>query len=401
MGSLRIREMGRRTLPASESQGVLLDLIYGAVADPERWPEVLTLVSDYVGAVGGMLVYNAQPGTNQNRNLIILGRLADEYTPTFHKHHVWNPWTLAMRDVPFGQATICGSLIERRIVHKTAFYADILQPQGIADLICVSHRAMAQDGGIGGLAFAVPPHETDRADENVRRVQRLSPHLGRALDATLRLGRLADGTRQLARVLQLMPNPALLLDGKARVTLVNPAAESLLRAGDGLTLDRDGGLRLAAALPSETTALSRALAQALAVASGTGAELGGPVRLSRPSGAPPLLLLPVPLPPPAFALWDLLEPTRVLVLIVDPSAQSRATVAAIQTAFALTPAEARVAVLIGSGRSGPETAAMLGISPSTVKTHLKRCFEKTGVHSQVALARILGALPIDPSIDGS
>jgi DNA-binding CsgD family transcriptional regulator len=392
--------MGRRTSSASGSHGFLLDLVYGAVAEPDRWPEVLTRVSDYVGAVGGMLVYNAPPGSSQNQNLIILGRLADEYTPTFHKHHVWNPWTLAMCNVPFGKATICGSLVERRIVHKTPFYADVLQPQGIADLMCISHQAMAQDGGIGGLAFGVSPHETDRADENVRRLQRLTPHLGRALDATLRLGRLADGTRQLARVLQLMPNPALLLDGKGRITLANPAAESLLRTNDGLMLDRDGGLRLAAALPAETAALSRALAQAAAVASGAGAELGGPLRLTRPSGAAPLLVLPVPLPPPDFALWELLEPARVLVLIVDPSAPSRATAAAIQTAFGLTASEARVAVLIGSGLSGPATAAMLGISPSTVKTHLKRCFEKTGVHSQVGLARILGALPIDPSIGG-
>jgi DNA-binding CsgD family transcriptional regulator len=231
-------------------------------------------------------------------------------------------------------------------------------------------------------------------------LQRLTPHLGRALDATIKLGHLADGTRQLTRVLQLMPNPALLLDGKGRITLANAAAEALLRTGDGLALDRDGGLQLAAALPAETVALTRALAQALAVASETGSELGGPLRLTRPSGAAPLLLLPVPLPPPAFALWEMLEQARLLVLIVDPSAQSRTTAAAIQTTFGLTPAEARVAVLIGSGLSGPETAAMLGISPSTVKTHLKRCFEKTGVHSQVALARILGALPIDPSIDG-
>jgi DNA-binding CsgD family transcriptional regulator len=124
------------------------------------------------------------------------------------------------------------------------------------------------------------------------------------------------------------------------------------------------------------------------------------LRLSRPSGAPPLLVLPVPLPPPAFALWEMREQARVLVLIVDPSAPSRAAASAIQTTFGLTAAEARVAVLIGSGLSGPATAAMLGISPSTVKTHLKRCFEKTGVHSQVGLARILGALPIDPSMGG-
>ncbi|MGB3866679.1 MAG: helix-turn-helix transcriptional regulator, partial [Xanthobacteraceae bacterium] len=102
---------------------------------------------------------------------------------------------------------------------------------------------------------------------------------------------------------------------------------------------------------------------------------------------------PVPLPPPAFALWDLLERPRVLVLIVDPGASSQAATAAIQAVFGLTAAETRVAVLIAGGLSGPQVAAKLGLSPETVKTHLKRCFDKTGVHSQVALARLLGALP--------
>jgi DNA-binding CsgD family transcriptional regulator len=375
----------------------LLDLVYGAVADPNQWPEVLTRVSDHVGALGGMLIYNAPPGA---RSLLILGRLSEERSVIYREHYAWNPWTYAMARVPFGRAVSANSLLESRTISKTAFYADVLAPQGIVDAINISHRAMAQDGGVGGIGFNLSTRGADQAKEGIRRLQRLTAHLCRAVDATLKLGHLADGTRQLARVLQLMPNPALLLDGKGRITLANPAAESLLRTKDGLALDRDGGLRLAAALPRETAALSRALAQALAVASGTGTELGEPLRLTRPSGAAPLLVLPVPLPPPAFALWEMLEQARVLVLIVDPSAHSRATAASIEATFGLTPAEARVAVLIGSGLSGPETAAMLGISRSTVKTHLKRCFEKTGVHSQVGLARILGALPIDTSIGG-
>jgi DNA-binding CsgD family transcriptional regulator len=378
-------------------QDAMLDQIYGAVADPHRWPEVLTRISDDIGALGGMLIYNAPPGA---RSLLVLGRVSEERSEIYRKHYAWNPWTYAMMKVPFGKAVLANSLLKPGTIPKTAFYADILAPQGIADSLNISHRAMAQDGGIGGISFNLGAGSADRADDSVRRLQRLTPHLSRAVDATLKLGHLADGTRQLARVLHLMPNPALLLDAKGRITLANPAAEALLRERDGLALDRDGGLQLAAALPAEKAALSRALAQALAVASGTGTELGEPLRLTRSSGAAPLLVLPVPLPPPAFALWEMLEQARVLVLIVDPSAQSRATAAAIQATFGLTPAEARVAVLIGSGLGGPETAAMLGISPSTVKTHLKRCFEKTGVHSQVGLARILGALPIDPSKGG-
>ncbi|WP_412773929.1 helix-turn-helix transcriptional regulator [Nitrobacter sp.] len=236
-----------------------------------------------------------------------------------------------------------------------------------------------------------------QAHHNVRRMQRLVPHLNRALDGTLYLGRFADGARQLASVLQLMPNPALLINAKGRVAFANAAAEVLLRAGDGLSIDRDGGLQLAAAVPAESAALARMLAQALAVAAGTGDTLGEPLRLTRPSGAPPLLVLPVPLPPPAFELWNLLEPARVLVLIIDPAAEWRGKASTIRASFGLTMAEARVAVLVASGLSGPQAADALGISLSTVKTHLKHCFDKIGIHSQVALARLLATLPTDPS----
>src|SRR5213078_239790 len=91
----------------------LLNQIYGAVADPALWPDTLTSVSDHLDSIGGMVVYNAPPG---GRNLIVLGRLSPEYTAVFHKHYVWNPWTTAIKDQPFNQAIISGSLVERRII---------------------------------------------------------------------------------------------------------------------------------------------------------------------------------------------------------------------------------------------------------------------------------------------
>jgi DNA-binding CsgD family transcriptional regulator len=39
----------------------------------------------------------------------------------------------------------------------------------------------------------------------------------------------------------------------------------------------------------------------------------------------------------------------------------------------------------------PDIAAALGISESTVRTHLKRLFEKTSTHRQVDLVKLIAA----------
>jgi DNA-binding CsgD family transcriptional regulator len=109
----------------------------------------------------------------------------------------------------------------------------------------------------------------------------------------------------------------------------------------------------------------------------------------------------VPLPPPQFELWELLDTARVLVLIVDPLSHPGNAGAILRKTFGLTSAEARVALLVGKGLSGPQAAIALGISADTVKTHLARCFDKIGVHSQVTLARLVNALPADLPTGGA
>jgi DNA-binding CsgD family transcriptional regulator/PAS domain-containing protein len=375
------------------NESKLIDRIYGTVADPARWPDVLVSVSDHVDAMGGMLLYCAPPG--KGRTLQVLGRLSEERCAVYREHYVWNPWSCAMRDVPFGKAVSANSLVEPGAIFKTDFYADVLAPEKQLDILNISHRAMSRDGGVGGFGFTLAARAAERAPTNVRRLQRLSPHLCRALDVTIELGRIAEGPQKLAAVLNVMPSAALLLDSRQRIVHANPAAEQLLRAGDGLTSASNGGLRLSAVLPDERVALSRSLAQALLVAEGSGDLLGEPLRVTRLSGAGPLLVVPVPLPPPAFSLWELTDTARLLVLVIDPGARNLGAATILQAAFGLTPAEARVATLIGSGLSGPQAAQVLGVSPTTVKTHLSRCFEKLGVRSQVELANMLSALPPD------
>lgn len=378
----------------------LLDLIYGAVSDPQLWPDVLEGVADHMGALGGMLAHCPGPGSGKAATQI-LGRLPEEPSAIFREHYVWNPWTVAVAKAPFGKAVSANSLIEPGYIEKTDFYADVLAPWGHADIIDINHKTLAIDGGIGGFGFCVSARGTGQTEELIRRLDIVGPHLCRAFDASLLIGGgQTSAQRHLSIALDLMPNAALLLDAQGRVTQANAAAEELLRQSDGLAFDGKGGLQLSSALSGERRALASALKQALDVAEGFDTRLSAdPVRVTRRSGAAPLLVLAVPLPRPSFRFWELVEPTRVLVVILDPSAKSRATAASMRAAYGLTAAEARVALLLASGVSGQQMPALLGVSYDTVKTHLRRCFDKTGVHSQAQLMRLLTMFPAVSDID--
>jgi DNA-binding CsgD family transcriptional regulator len=60
--------------------------------------------------------------------------------------------------------------------------------------------------------------------------------------------------------------------------------------------------------------------------------------------------------------------------------------------FGLTQAEARVAIAVAMGLNIPEVARQIGLSPNTVKTHLRRVFDKTGTARQAELARLMALL---------
>jgi hypothetical protein len=118
-----VAEMRHRVV-TSKPRDILLDLIYGAIADPRRWPEVLTRVADHLGAVGGLLMHIPAPG--KGRVTDVYGRLSDEYGAIVRDHYPWNPWTKAMLGVPADRAAVVSSLLDQRELSKTAFYADVL-----------------------------------------------------------------------------------------------------------------------------------------------------------------------------------------------------------------------------------------------------------------------------------
>jgi DNA-binding CsgD family transcriptional regulator len=87
-----------------------------------------------------------------------------------------------------------------------------------------------------------------------------------------------------------------------------------------------------------------------------------------------------------------MKDAAVLVFVIDPMNRSSIPLARIMDAYGLTQAEARVALASSSGKTMFETAQLLGLSPNTMKTYLRRVFAKTATGRQAELARLMASM---------
>jgi len=98
--------------------------------------------------------------------------------------------------------------------------------------------------------------------------------------------------------------------------------------------------------------------------------------------------------PPALA-YTALQPGGPAGLVVvrapgEPPVRGDQRAPLLELAYGLTRQEALVALRIVAGDSPEEAAAALGVSVNTIRTHLRRCFEKIDVDGQTRMvARVL------------
>jgi DNA-binding CsgD family transcriptional regulator len=82
----------------------------------------------------------------------------------------------------------------------------------------------------------------------------------------------------------------------------------------------------------------------------------------------------------------------VLLFVIDPVNRRSIPLGQLMNAYGLTRAEARVALAASSGSTVIESARLLGLSPNTIKTHLRRVFAKTATARQAELAGLIASV---------
>jgi len=117
--------------------------IYQAAMQPELWGGTLELISDYLGADSGMVLHLS---ASQDGSFIIHRRLREDLNQLFLQHHTSNPYAFAFARAPTGKALVTEALIEKEVLYRSAFYADILAPQGIAEYRGQASQSVAGRG---------------------------------------------------------------------------------------------------------------------------------------------------------------------------------------------------------------------------------------------------------------
>ncbi len=168
----------------------------------------------------------------------------------------------------------------------------------------------------------------------------------------------------------------ILTDSLARVLDMNPRARQILQNG---TLIVEGD-RLKAGRSTES--LKRMVAEAAKC--GPNPSI---LRLEQPGR--PLMLRAIGCPGRDRAV--------VAVLLSDLSQRPPVDAAALREFFGFTETETAIALRLMYGLSVDEAAKELGITVHTVRTHLKRIFDKAGVSRQTQLINTLLRTPLyDP-----
>lgn len=349
----------------------LVDRIYECAFIPEQWPGTLDTLSHLADAAGGGLyisgkdlaVWTVSPGARERAETAVKGGFAQRGQAFFR--------ILASRH--------SGFLTEQDILtsdelEEEPLYRDFWRPSGI---------------GLGVVTtIALPTKETllfmftrwlERGPVErgvVDQLDELRPHLARSALMTARLQ--LERARVAGETLAALGLPALVLDEQGKVLAANTLIEAMSgfvrwRAFDSVSLSD----RLADRLLRDAIATID-LAHGASVRS-------FPVR----DGETMMVAHIVPI---RLSARDIFARCAAILILTPVTAPQAPPIELVQSLFDLTPAEARVARSLATGRSVEDMAMRSGVTANTIRTQVRGVLEKTGCNRQAEVVALLAGL---------
>jgi DNA-binding CsgD family transcriptional regulator len=244
-------------------------------------------------------------------------------------------------------------------------YREVFEPAGFAP--AGFHVSLSSDAtGVSTTFYVYPKRGRDDCASILAQLELLMPWLLHATRTTIAAQRAVKATEVLRRSLDRLRIGVVLLDELATVVFANRSAASLLEGAPSKSYD------WYSADPERRRVMSGALDRLLE---------------HEAKGAPRVLLSRIDLAADGVRPFE--GRVHSAMLIADPDGAPVPSAEALRERFGLTPAEAKLAVLLASGLSLDEAAERLRVTVGTVRTRIKQVFAKTETNRQAGLVRLL------------
>lgn len=356
---------------------------YEAATDPSKWKDVLRELARHCGATKAAL-FTPVEGATQRFLWCDIGfdpAILQAYSDHWVKEDAWvgaadEQHLYVARTVRIGSSFLPWDRLQR-----TAFYNDFAVPAGVKGMV-TTILFDEQDAAIAPrthLSLFREPGEPEFEREHARFLTRVQPHLREAIEVYWALVKARSLPHAIKQTLDGLPEPIFLLRADGFIEHANPAASSVLSEA-GLLLVKNGRL---VGIAGDYRMWAAVLRQ---VVSGVGCVLpfthirGSTVR----SGV--IRLAPVRANPSYLTVW----PAAAVVMAVElrNETDNHAAFTLLAARYSFTPTEVQVLQLLADGHEPRAIAAQLQIEITTVRTHLRSLFDKTGLRRQARLVRL-------------
>lgn len=364
----------------------VISSLYAAAAGRTAWREPFDRLSEALGlwcvqAVGvdkrtGGLIFSAEGGPASAAAAIDYIRF----------YHASNPRLGPAVSTPFGQWMHCHKYFDNQYVASSPFYQDFLIPYGGRYMSAT--KFVDNDEVVFMLGIFRGYGSEPICDSEMPLLEEARHHFAAAFANATHLRQTFAELGAAREMLNHLPYAMLLVDEARGIWHRNAAGDQLLR--EGQTIREQGGFVVCG--DSRSNDDLTAAIHGITEADFTSGSRRRAVTLRSTHGPSLLAFVSGVRPDQAMGVFG--KSPRVLITLYDPSQATSIDPFIIAECFNLTPAEARVAVEIASGTSAKQIAQHSGAALPTIRTHIQRVMEKTGVNRQTDLLRTLLALPI-------
>ena len=364
-----------------EDQGLtqLIGDIYDAALDSSRWTSVLAKIACYAGGQAAGLL--SKDSISKTGNIHYQSGV-DPYFVRLYAETYWKFDPVAsLPDCELEQIVSVPDLVPYDEFRAGRFYREWAQPQGWID----AANAVLEKSATSCAYLSVVRNEASGMvdDEMRRRMQLVVPHVRRAV----RTGKVIDLSQAeaatFADILDGLSPAIYLIDADGLIVHGNAAGRAVLDKGDLL---RGVHGRLTAIDPQVDQALHAAF-----VAINKDAETGGKGRALPMKGRAGERYVAHVLPLTAGENRKAGAASNAVAALFVRKAELEAEPSSevIGRTYKLTPTELRVLRAIVNVGGVRQVAGNLGVADTTIKTHLGRLFEKTGVSRQADLVKLV------------